>query len=65
MIEQGIGMSIMNELITKKWQCDIVKLSLDPPQQITLGIALPAASPAVKRFIEYAVSNLTQQEVRL
>ncbi len=62
MIEQGLGMSIMNELITRKWQCDVVKLPLDPPQQITLGIALPSlksASPAVKRFVKYAVERLT------
>lgn len=62
MIEQGLGMSIMNELITRKWQCDVVKLPLDPPQQITLGIALPSlenASPAVKQFVQYAVDRLT------
>lgn len=62
MIEQGLGMSIMNELITRNWQCDVVKLPLVPPQQITLGIALPSlenASPAVKRFVQYAVDQLT------
>ena len=62
MIEQGLGMSIMNELITRKWQCDVVKLPLTPPQQITLGIALPSlenASPAVKRFVKYAVERLS------
>lgn len=62
MIEQGLGMSIMNELITRKWQCDVVKLPLSPPQQITLGIALPSlenASPTVKRFVKYAVDRLT------
>lgn len=68
MIEQGMGMSIMNQLITKKWQGDVVKLPLDPPQQITLGIALPSlksASPAIKRFIEYATSHLTTKENHL
>lgn len=62
MVEQGLGMSIMNELITRKWQCDVVKLPLDPPQKITLGIALPSlehASPAVKLFVKYAVERLT------
>lgn len=61
MIEQGLGMSIMNELITRNWQADVIKLPLDPPQQITLGIALPSldhASPAVKRFAKYAVETL-------
>lgn len=62
MIEQGLGMSIMNELITRNWQCDVVKLPLDPPQKITLGIALSSlenASPAVKKFVQYAVDRLT------
>lgn len=68
LIEQGMGMSIMNELITKRWQCDVVKLPLDPPQQITLGMALPSlktASPAVKRFVSYATNRLTCWETQL
>lgn len=68
MVEQGMGMSIMNELITKKWQGNVVKLPLDPPQQITLGIALPSlktASPVVKRFVDYATKCLTCLETRL
>lgn len=62
MVEQGLGMSIMNELITRKWQCDVVMLPLSPPQHITLGIALSSldtASPAVKQFVQYAVERLT------
>jgi len=68
MIEQGLGMSIMNELITRNWQCNVVKLPLDPPQQITLGMALPPlknASPAVKRFVGYAAERLTCREIHL
>lgn len=64
MIEQGLGMSIMNELITRNWQCDVVKLPLSPPQQITLGVALPSlknAPPAVKCFVQYAVDILACQ----
>lgn len=61
MIEQGLGMSIMNELITESWQCNVAMLPLDPPQSITLGIAVPSlenASPAVKAFIQYAEEML-------
>lgn len=56
MIESGLGMSIMNELITKDFQADVVMIPLDPPQSITLGMAVPSlnnASPAVKKFAEY------------
>ena len=55
MIEKGLGMSVMNNLITEKWNCDIVKIPVDPPSRITLGLAVPSykqASPAVKRFYQ-------------
>lgn len=64
MVEQGIGMSVMNELITEKRICDVVKLPLDPPSQITLGIALHSKadiSPAVRMFLKYAVRMLTKK----
>ena len=64
MVEQGLGMSVMNELITEKRICDVVKLPLDPPSQITLGIALHSKadiSPAVRMFWKYAVRMLTKK----
>ena len=64
MVEQGLGMSVMNELITEKRICDVVKLPLDPPSQITLGIALHSKadiSPAVRMFLKYAVRMLTKR----
>lgn len=62
LIEQGMGMSIMNNLITINYQCDVVKLPLDPPASIKLGIAIPSlenASPAVRRFIDFAKQKLS------
>lgn len=56
MIECGLGMSIMNELITKGRICNVAKLSLQPEQYISLGIAVPNTdkiSPAAKKFITY------------
>lgn len=61
MIEQGLGMSIMNDIITQRWECDVVKLPLDPPQEVTLGVAVPDLAhlaPAAKRFLDYAVARL-------
>ena len=63
LIEQGMGMSIMNSLITQRWQFNVAKLPLSPPQSITLGIVVPSlrqASPAVRRFISYAARRLGQ-----
>ena len=55
----------MNELITRNWPCNVVKLPLDPPQQITLGIgvlSLKDASPAVRKFVDFSVRALTRSE---
>ena len=60
-----MAMIVMNNLITEKWNCDIVKIPVDPPSRITLGLAVPSykqASPAVKRFIKYAVERLKKIE---
>ena len=61
MIEKGLGMSVMNNLITEKWNCDIVKIPVDPPSRITLGLAVPSYKQ-VKRFIKYAVERLKKIE---
>lgn len=57
MIENGLGMTITNNLITENWQANVVKLPLDPPRSITMGILLPdrsTLSPAAKIFVQYA-----------
>ncbi len=57
MVEQGLGISILNELITRNWPCEVVKIPISPPRSITLGMALinyRHASPAVRRFVKYA-----------
>ena len=66
MVESGLGISVMNRLITVNWQCDVVKLPLDPPQSITLGMAIPSlaqAAPAVRKFAEFAVRLLVRQDL--
>ena len=61
MIEKGLGISIMNEIsIPTKTSRDIVTLPTVPEHYIEMGIALPSiaqASPAVKKFISYAVES--------
>lgn len=58
MIEKGIGMSIMNELITLGRTADVVKLPLDPPRSICMGVAcmdFHKLSPAARIFLEYVL----------
>lgn len=61
MIEKGLGISIMNEIsIPPESNRDIVTLPTLPEHFIEMGIALPSiaqASPAVKKFITYAVES--------
>ena len=62
MIEQGLGMSIMNGLITERLDYDVVKIPVDPPQHITFGIAISSlknATPAVRKFVDMATKMLT------
>lgn len=66
MVEQGLGVSVMNKLITEKRICDVAMIPIDPPASITLGAALHSradASPAVKMFLKYAVRMLTKSAV--
>ena len=61
MIEQGLGMSIMNKLITDRLDYDVIMIPVDPPQYITFGVAIPAlehATPAARKFVEMAVAML-------
>ncbi|EJF42059.1 LysR substrate-binding domain protein [Clostridium sp. MSTE9] len=56
MIECGLGMSVMNELVTKGRICNVIKLPLEPEEHISLGIAVPNTDklpPAAKKFIGY------------
>lgn len=65
MIENGLGMSVMNERSTLNWSSDVAKLPLDPPGDIILGMAIPSlerSSPAVRKFTEYAKRILMHEE---
>ena len=65
MVEQGLGVSVMNRLITEKRICDVAMIPIDPPASITLGAAFHSrtdASPAAKMFLKYAVRMLTRTE---
>lgn len=63
MIAQGLGMSIMNHLITEGHTANVVKLPLDPPHTISLGIALPPAelSPAAQAFVDLTCEMLAEK----
>ena len=56
MVEGGLGISILPELILKRIPYHIVAKELDVPAYRRIGLAMKerkTASPAVKRFLEY------------
>lgn len=65
MVQQGLGITIVNELSARRWSENLVKLPLDPPETVTFGIAFreyDRLSPAAKVFMDSAVKTLTRSE---
>lgn len=65
MAEQGLGISVLNELITQGWKDRVKIIPVDPPYSITLGIAVPSmkeVSPATMCFLRHARKMLRQIE---
>ena len=63
MVEQGLGISIMPELLLKGRHDDVVIRELVPPSKRTIGLAIPEtskASPATRRFADYIVKWVTE-----
>lgn len=61
MVEAGMGMTILNSLAALKYDFDLAKIPVDPPESILFGIAAPslnACAPATARFVEEARAML-------
>ena len=64
MVEQGLGISIMPELLLKGRHDDLQILPLIPEAKRTIGLAIAAgrhAGPATRRFADYVVRYVTEQ----
>ncbi len=64
MVEQGLGMSIMPELLLKGRHDRLLTLPLVPEAKRTIGIAIAAgnrAGPATRRFADYVVRYVKEQ----
>jgi len=63
MVGQGLGVSIMPELLLRGRDDGVVTRPLDPPASRTLALAIPAAAhagPAARRFAEFAADWVAQ-----
>ncbi len=64
MVEQGLGISIMPELLLKGRHDDVQILPLVPEAKRVLGLAIAAgdkAGPATRRFADYVVRYVREQ----
>lgn len=58
MVEQGLGISIMPELLLKGRSDNVLIKELVPPSKRTIGLAIPEASrhsPATRKFADYII----------
>lgn len=65
MVEHGLGMSIMPELLLKGRKDDIISMPLVPEAKRTIGLAVAAsekAGPAVRRFVDYIMNFVKQNK---
>ena len=65
MVEQGLGISIMNKLVTQRTNFNVACIPVEPSSSITLGIACPSlasASPAARHFVEFTKPYLTKTQ---
>lgn len=66
MVEQGLGMSIMPELLLRGRHDNLLTLPLLPDYKRTIGMAIAAgdkAGPATRKFADYVVNFVREQEM--
>lgn len=62
MVEHGLGVSILSQLVLQGRQDNVLALPLDPPASRHIGIALPSleeATPVIRQFIDYSKRIVT------
>ncbi len=66
MVRMGLGVAYVNELSAQFWNDHLVKLPLDPPQKITLGVALPSRNTmtaAAKKFLRCTLEYFGKEDL--
>ena len=67
LIEAGLGICLINNLLAETVTGDFSVLPLDPPQFVKIGIAIPSidtASPVVSEFIKYMKNHLAEVQAQ-
>lgn len=61
MVDAGLGISFEQKILSQEWGGSVKQIPFDPPQYISLGIAVPNkanCSPATEKFIRCAKEEL-------
>ena len=61
MVEAGLGVVLINTLLSKHWEGEVAALPLDKPSDFEIGIAAKTAeecSPAAKEFLNFILPEL-------
>ena len=56
MVTEGLGVSVLSELLLKNYSHHAVAVPMDPPQERMLGMGIPSlktASPVTSTFMKY------------
>ena len=67
MVEAGLGVVLINTLLSRRWQGDVVSLPLDRSSDFEIGIAAKAneeSSPAAKEFLNFILPELKNAVIR-
>jgi len=65
MVTEGLGVSILPELLLQNYGHNAVALPMDPPQERMLGMGVPqlrTASPVTRNFMRYIERHILNQE---
>lgn len=65
MVTEGLGVSILPELLLKNYGHSAVALPMDPPQERMLGMGVPqlkTASPVTRNFMQYVERYVLQEQ---
>ena len=67
MVEAGLGVVLINTLLSRRWLGDVISLPLDSSSDFEIGIAAKSAeesSPAAREFLSFILPELKSADIR-
>ncbi len=67
MVEAGLGVVLINTLLSRRWQGEVAALPLDRSSDFEIGVAVNSSeecSPAAKEFLNFILEDLKKADLR-